>query len=213
MSGYLITLEGIDGSGKSTAAEHISRLLRESAGERRIVLTAEPTTGEAGRILRDEMAISEDDEAAAPAARRMEELFLFMADHADHLARTVMPSLEEGAIVISDRYSDSTAAYQGVTLGGVVTDPISWIQNIFRPWDIIPDKTLLFLLDPEEALKRMRSRPGRDKFERLEFLRAVDGNFRRMASMEPDRFVLIDATQDERSVAAEATAALLDLIR
>jgi dTMP kinase len=114
--------------------------------------------------------------------------------------------------VLSDRYSDSTAAYQGVTLSKVVPDPVSWIQNIFRPWDRIPDKTLLFLLDPEVALKRMRSRPGRDKFERLDFLRAVDGNFRRMASMDPDRFVLIDASQDPRAVASEAMAALKKLI-
>lgn len=211
MSGYLITLEGIDGCGKSTALGHIADMLGRS-GERRIVLTAEPTTGEAGRMLRDEMARSQDENAQAPAALLMKELFLFMADHADHLASTVIPSLEDGAIVLSDRYSDSTAAYQGVTLSKVIIDPVSWIQNIFRPWDRIPDKTLLFLLGPEEALKRMRSRPGRDKFERLDFLKAVDGNFRRMASMEPDRFVLIDASQDERAVAADAMAALINLI-
>ncbi|MCU0637984.1 MAG: dTMP kinase [Methanothrix sp.] len=211
MSGYLITLEGIDGSGKSTAAGHIAGMLGELAG-RRIVLTAEPTAGEAGRILRCEMARSGDWNAQSTAAEGMEELFLFMADHADHLARTVIPSLEDGAVVLSDRYSDSTAAYQGVTLSKVITDPVSWIQNIFRPWDRIPDRTLLFLLDPEEALKRMRSRPGRDKFERLDFLKAVDENFRRMAFMEPDRFVLIDASQDVRSVAAEAMAALLNHI-
>ena len=182
------------------------------SGERRIVLTAEPTTGEAGRMLRDEMARSQAENAQAPAAILMKELFLFVADHADHLARTVIPSLEEGAIVLSDRYSDSTAAYQGVTLSKVITDPVSWIQNIFRPWDRVPDKTLLFLLDPEEALKRMRSRPGRDKFERLDFLKSVDENFRRMASMDPERFVLIDASQDQRAVAAEAMAALQKLI-
>jgi len=72
--------------------------------------------------------------------------------------------------------------------------------------------TLLFLLDPELALKRLGSRPGKEKFERLEFLRSVDENFRRMASAEPERFVLIDAAQDEGAVAQDAARAVLDLL-
>ncbi|MDQ1282411.1 MAG: dTMP kinase [Euryarchaeota archaeon] len=210
--GRLITLEGIDGSGKSTVLRHIASRLREVLPERRIVLTAEPTAGDVGRILRAELGKSDREGSEASAAMRMQELFLFMADHAHHLTETVIPSLENGAIVLSDRYADSTAAYQGVTLRGIVPDPVSWIQSISRPWNVLPDMTLLFLLEPESALKRMQSRSSREKFERLEFLRLVDRNFREIAALEPRRFVFIDAGQSEKAVAKEATDAVLDLV-
>ena len=211
MKGRLITLEGIDGSGKSTALPHIARRIAERQPKRKIVLTAEPTLGEVGRILRAGLKEATEDGQASPAMR-MKELFLFMADHAEHLDQMVQPSLKDGAVVLSDRYADSTAAYQGVTLQGIVPHPVFWIQEIFRPWNTVPDMTLLFLLDPERALKRLGSRPGKEKFERLEFLRSVEENFRRIASAEPERFVLIDAAQDEESVAQDAARAVLDLL-
>ena len=212
MKGLLITLEGIDGSGKSTAAKHIAARLAEIMSERRVVLTAEPTSGEVGKILRAELAKACGDGTKPSAAKLMQELFLFMADHAHHLTKTVLPALETGAIVLSDRYADSTAAYQGVTLRGIVPDPVSWIQSIYRPWNLRPDKTLLFVLDPKVALQRMQSRQGRQKFERLEFLRLVDENFRRMAALEPERFVQIDAKQDAKEVAEEAIKVIINLI-
>jgi dTMP kinase len=210
VKGLLITLEGIDGSGKSTAARLIASKLAETMPERRLVLTTEPTAGEVGRILRAELARACSDESSP--AQRMQELFLFMADHAHHLTKVVLPALETGAIVLSDRYADSTAAYQGVTLRGIVPDPVPWIQSIYRPWNLRPDKTLLFVLDPHVALQRMQSRQGRQKFERLEFLRSVDENFRRMAVLEPERFVQIDAEQDAEKIAEEAIKAILNLI-
>jgi dTMP kinase len=212
VKGLLISLEGIDGSGKSTAARHIASRLHELMPEKRLVFTAEPTFGEAGRILRSQLSLPmEDDEMPSPA-RPMKELFLFMADHADHLARLIVPSLKEGAIVISDRYTDSTAAYQGVTLRGIVPDPVQWIRSIYSPWNLLPDMTLLFALDPDIALKRIRSRPEQEKFERPRFLREVDGNFRQLAAQEPERFVLIDASQDPECVVREALRAILDLL-
>ena len=209
VNGQLITLEGIDGSGKSTAAKHISSKLQELMPDRRIILTAEPTTGVAGKILRAKL--SQTDACETPASA-MEELFLFMADHADHLARLVFPSLEEGAIVISDRYADSTVAYQGVTLQGIVPDPVQWIRSIYGPWNLQPDRTLLFALDPKNALQRIQSRKEREKFEGLRFLQSVDDNFRRLAALEPKRFVLIDASLDAESVATTSLNAILDLI-
>lgn len=180
--------------------------------ERRIVITREPTDGEVGRILRAELAQAKEDGNESTAAMKMQELFLFMADHADHLSKTVVPSLESGAIVLSDRYADSTAAYQGVTLQGIVPNPVSWIQSILFSWNIQPDKTLLFLLEPDAALARMQSRLGREKFERLEFLRLVDRNFRDISARDPRRFVIIDADKPEMAVAEEATEAVLDAI-
>ena len=91
-------------------------------------------------------------------------------------------------------------------------DPVCWIANISRPWNVLPDMTILLVLDPQAALKRLRSRPGRDKFERLEFLQQVDGNFRRMAALEPERFVQIDAAQDAEDVGRAAMDAILRLL-
>jgi len=211
VTGRLITLEGIDGSGKSTALPHIARRIAEREPKRKIILTAEPTSNEVGRILRAGLKEASGDEQASPAMR-MNELFLFMADHAEHLDQIVLPSLKDGAMVLSDRYADSTAAYQGVTLQGILPHPVFWIQEVFRPWNVVPDMTLLFLLDPELALKRLGSRPGKEKFERLEFLRSVEENFRSITSAEPERFVMIDAAQDEEAVARDAARAVLDLL-
>ncbi len=135
-----------------------------------------------------------------------------MADHADHLTKLVNPSLKDGAIVISDRYADSTAAYQGVTLRGIVPDPVQWIRSIYSPWNLLPDMTLLYVLDPDQALKRIQSRPMQGKFERPRFLREVDCNFRWLADQEPERFVLIDASRESERVADEAMQAILDLV-
>ena len=102
--GILITFEGIDGSGKTTVARALAPRLAQVLPERLFVFTAEPTGGRAGRLLRESLAKRAPDEASS--ARRLEEFFLFLADHADHLARTVAPALERGATVISDRYTD-----------------------------------------------------------------------------------------------------------
>lgn len=221
--GRLITLEGIDGSGKSTALPHIASRLGEELPDRRLVLSAEPTKGPVGRIIRSNLSgtptsgspheqpacIQKACYRQAQAAARMNELFLFFADHAQHLASTIIPALEDGAIILCDRYADSTAAYQGVTLREVLPDPVAWIQSILLPWNRPPDMTLLFLIDPRAAMQRMQSRSGREKFERLEFLQSVDENFRRMAAAEPKRFVLIDAEKEERRVAQDAVEAIL----
>jgi dTMP kinase len=212
VKGLLITLEGIDGSGKSTAARHIASRLCDLMPEQRLVFTAEPTNSEAGKILRAQLSQPTEDSKVFSSAMVMEELFLFMADHADHLAKLVDPSLKEGAIVISDRYADSTAAYQGVTLRGIVPDPVQWIRSIYSPWNLPPDRTLLFALDPSLALQRLRSRKEQEKFERLGFLQEVDSNFQRLARQEPERFVLIDASVDAELAATQALQAILDLI-
>lgn len=217
MRGLLITLEGIDGSGKSNVSRILARDLVQVLPGKRFVFTAEPTNGEAGTILRSHLSQTLTWPEEVSKAKRMEELLLFMADHADHLSKIVIPSLQEGSVVISDRYADSTAAYQGVTLRGIVPDPVEWIQNISRPWNVLPDLTIVFAIDPELALRRIESRASarrasREKFERAEFLRDVDRNFRRIARMEPERFVLIDASRKIDDVAKEAISLILRII-
>ena len=218
MRGILVTLEGIDGSGKTTALRIISRELIEAFGNRSFVFTAEPTSSQAGEVLRRVHLSGKQafETHEISKVRRMEEMLLFMADHANHLAETIIPALKEGNLVISDRYADSTAAYQGVTLREIVPDPVSWIRDLHRPWNIVPDRTLLFTLDPALAVKRIRSRTGADndveKFERETFLREVDRIFRLLAKSEPERFVLIDASRRIEDVAGDALEAIIDLI-
>ncbi len=212
--GLLITLEGIDGSGKSSVSRLLARDLGQALPGRRFVFTAEPTNGEAGTILRSHLSEGLTWPEEVSKAKRMEELLLFMADHADHLSKVIIPSLQEGSVVISDRYADSTSAYQGVTLRGIVPDPVNWIQSISRPWNVLPDLTIVFVIDPKLALRRIESRASAsrastEKFERAEFLRDVDRNFRHIARMEPERFVLVDASRKVDEVAREARSLIL----
>ena len=212
MNGLLITLEGIDGSGKTTALEILRDNLARFMPEKSFVFTAEPTKSAAGQILRARLSMVTQESDELLRASKMEELFLFMADHSNHLANMIIPSLNDGAIVLSDRYTDSTAAYQGVTLRGIVSDPVKRIINLCEPWDIEPNMTLLFAIDPTLALERIRARESREKFERLEFLKDVDDNFRRIAALKPNRFIIIDAGQNIEDVARSALSAINDII-
>ena len=180
MRGKLITLEGIDGSGKST----ICRLLQDEKRFSGCVFTREPTTSWLGdavnRALRSDM-----DHIA--------ELMLFLADHADHISRLIRPSLESGANIISDRYSASRCAYQGATLAGLFDEPLDWIRSLHKGWTIDPDMILLFDIDPLVAVKRCGERGERSKFEKMEFLKKVRSNYLRLAAEEPSRFVVVNA--------------------
>ncbi|MDD1752112.1 MAG: dTMP kinase [Methanotrichaceae archaeon] len=213
MRGILITLEGIDGSGKTTVASILTHKLPEARSQRHFVFTAEPTIGEAGKLLRSHLADkSHDTSEEISRARRIQELSLFMADHADHLAKTVIHELDKGSVVISDRYADSTTAYQGVTLRGIIPEPLDWIRDIYRPWNVVPDRTLFFSVEPMEAIRRLRARENMEKFERLEFLKEVDSNFRKITALEPERFVTIDAQKESDRVVEDALDAILEII-
>ena len=229
MRGILITFEGIDGSGKSTIASEVARTIAERGSPpfagRRFLFTAEPTDGEEGRLLRERLkrgAAAEGLGHGSGGATKMEELFLFMADHARHLAETVIPALEEGMVVISDRYSDSRIAYQGATLLEVVSHPLELVRELHRPWSVPPDKTILFSIDPAVAVERcllrregaassMMAKPP-EKFEREEFLRLVAENFEMMARREPERFVVIDAARGKGEVLAETMRVLAEIL-
>ncbi|MDY6865281.1 MAG: dTMP kinase [Halobacteriota archaeon] len=180
MKGDLITIEGIDGSGKST----ILRFLKERLRNYDLIFTQEPTKGFIGDVVRG--AISDDTDHLAEA-------FLFVADHAEHVNRLLKPSLESGKMVISDRYSDSRYAYQGVTLSDIFDDPVRWLQDIHGGWTIVPDLTVLLDVDPNIAVKRCSRRFSTTKFEKVEFLTKVRSNYLRLAKEEPDRFFVVDS--------------------
>jgi len=176
----LITLEGIDGSGKSTLHE----ALKVSLADIDPVFTREPGATWVGESVR--RAIAEQTDPITEAT-------LFVADHAAHLAKVVRPALAEGRIVISDRYSDSRYAYQSVTLQGIVPDPEGWLRAMHNGWTIVPDRTFLCLLSIDDALTRLKPDSQREHFERREVLEKVQNNYLSYARHEPSRFVIVDA--------------------
>ncbi len=193
----LITLEGIDGGGKTTVAE----ALKETLPADRTVFTREPTESWYG----DAVNRSIGDDGADPLA----ELFLYTADHADHLSRVVSPALEAGNVVVSDRYSDSRYAYQGATLAGRIESPMEYIKELHEPFTRPPDATLYFDLPPETGAERAGAT---NKFETAAYLADVRGNYDRLIEAEPDRFHRIDATRPQEAVIAESRAVVSELL-
>ena len=187
----LLTLEGLDGSGKTT----VWRALRDRYPD--AVFTREPTDSWYGETVA--RSIADDD--ADPLA----ELFLYAADHADHLSRVIRPALAEGSLVVSDRYSDSRVAYQAATLADHLDDPFAYVRDLHEPFSRPPDATLYLDVDPETAAERSG---GTNKFERADYLRSVRENYERLVSADSERFVRIDATQSEAAVRDEALAAV-----
>lgn len=190
MKGKLITLEGIDGSGKST----IWRLLQDDTRFSQCAFTREPTTSWLGDAVN--RALRSDTDHIA-------ELMLFLADHADHISRLVRPSLENGSHVISDRYSASRCAYQGATLQGLFEDPLDWVRTLHKGWTIDPDLIVLFDIDPAVAVKRCGDRGEQSKFEKIEFLKTVRNNYLRLAAEDRRRFVVINAERSLNEVKDE----------
>ncbi len=179
----LITLEGLDGSGKTTVWE----ALHDSHPE--ATFTREPTDSWYGEAV--ERAIDGD---ADPLAT----LFLFTADHADHLSRTIRPALESDELVISDRYSDSRYAYQAAALADSdLTRPMEYIRGIHQAFTRPPDATIYLDVDPKTAAGRSGST---NQFEQEAFLARVDANYERLIESEPDRFVRVDGTQSPEEV-------------
>lgn len=195
--GKLITLEGIDGTGKSSIAKMLGIEFSEA------VFTREPTRS----WIRNAVKKSIESDADPLA-----ELFLFVADHAEHIAKVIRPALAEGKLVISDRYSDSRYAYQGATLSRVFDDAMGWVQGIHKGWTIVPDLTILFTIDPAVAVSRCGVRGGHTKFEKIEFLRTVQGNFLKLAEKEPQRFVIIDAGNAPEVVGNEVKDAIKNFL-
>jgi dTMP kinase len=176
--GKLITLEGIDGTGKSSIAKMLKNKFPDA------VFTREPTQSWIGKAVK--ASIESDTDPLA-------ELFLFVADHAEHIAKVIKPELDEGKNVFSDRYSDSRYAYQGATLSNIFDDAMGFVQGIHKGWSVVPDLTILFTIDPKIAVSRCGIRGEKTKFEKIEFLNTVQENFLTIAEKEPQRFVVIDA--------------------
>jgi dTMP kinase len=175
----LVTLEGLDGAGKTTVWE----ALHDSHPE--AVFTREPTDSWYGDVVRR----SVDDDDADPLA----ELFLLTADHADHLSRVVRPALAADRVVVSDRYSDSRFAYQAASLADSgLTRPMEYVRGVHAAFSRPPDATIYLDVDPDTAAARAGAT---DKFERRAYLARVRENYERLVSAEPGRFVRVDASE------------------
>lgn len=191
----LLTLEGLDGSGKTTVWEALQDTYPGA------VFTREPTRSWYGDAVRRSMG----DDDADPLA----ELFLFTADHADHLARTVRPALEEGKLVVSDRYSDSRYTYQAATLEDELKRPMEYVMGVHAPFTIPPDLTIYLDVDPETAAARS---DRANKFEQVQHLRRVRENYERLVRAERDRFYRVDASNSPEAVVDEVESVVADWI-
>jgi dTMP kinase len=196
-----VTFEGVEGSGKSTQIGRLCAAL-EAAG-RDVVVTRQPGGCELGRTLR---AILLSQKTAGLSDRA--ELFLYLADRAQHVDAVIRPALAAGKVVVCDRYTDSTVAYQGHGRG---LDPALLAGlNEVAVAGCRPDLTLLLDLDPAVGLGRAMARnaaagtvesEGRFEAEHLSFHNRVRQGYQTLAAAEPGRFAVIDATGSPDAVA------------
>jgi dTMP kinase len=195
----LITVEGLDGAGKTTLVAGLSAALAER-GEHVVVLR-EPGGVEVSERIRDllkDPALEIDPRAEA---------LLYAAARAQLVAQELRPLLDSGATVLLDRFVDSSLAYQGAGRGLGVEE--IRLLNAFGTGGLTPDRTLLLRIDPSDGLGRIADRPA-DRLEQedVAFFAAIAAAYDALAAAEPDRFAIIDAAQSPESVLAAALAAL-----
>jgi dTMP kinase len=187
-----VTFEGVDWSGKSTQAELLAGWLREQG--RTVLATREPGGTPVGEALRQVVLHGHDMAPWAEAA-------LYAAARADHVEHAIRSALERGEDVVCDRYIDSSVTYQGVARGLGERQVLELNLTVTR--GLMPDRTFLVLLDPEEA--RRRAGGDRDRIEREgdEFMRSVDAAYRSLAAGSPSRIVALDGALPPGRIAEE----------
>jgi dTMP kinase len=190
--GYFISFEGIDGAGKSTHLESFQRLMQERHPDREVVMTREPGGTPLGEQLRTLLL-------NAPMNLETEALLMFAARR-EHIAQVIEPALKAGKIVISDRFTDASFAYQGGGRG-LSLDKLNqlerWVQGGTNGLLLHPNLTILFDLPGEIAEARRSKARAPDKFEKMDlnFFEKVRQEYLRRAKEDPTRFHLVDATK------------------
>ncbi len=190
-TGFFLALEGGDGAGKSTQVEALADWIRAKGHE--VVVTREPGATPVGKRLRSILL----DVSSAGLSNRAEAL-LYAADRAEHVDSVVRPALERGAIVISDRYIDSSVAYQGAGRDLAPTE----IARISR-WatsGLVPHLTVLLDVDPQTARERFTEAPDRLESEPAEFHERVRSGFLTLAAADPTRYLVVDAGQEPEAI-------------
>ncbi|MFJ4470172.1 dTMP kinase [Streptomyces sp. NPDC089424] len=190
-TGFFIALEGGDGAGKSTQAEALAEWIRDKGHE--VVLTREPGATPVGKRLRSILL----DVSSAGLSHRAEAL-LYAADRAEHVDTVVRPALERGAVVISDRYIDSSVAYQGA---GRDLSPTEIARiNRWATHGLVPHLTVLLDVSPEAARERFTEAPDRLESEPAEFHARVRSGFLTLAAADAGRYLVVDAGQEAEAV-------------
>lgn len=202
--GRFIALEGGEGVGKSTQVRALADALRERGLD--VLVTREPGGSDGAERIR-ELVLASDADWGGRA-----EALLFAAARADHVEKVIAPALKAGRWVLCDRFLDSSLAYQGGA-GGLGVDAVRAI-NAFSVGDVMPDRSLLLLLD--EGGERARARDGADE-DRIggrsdDYHRRVDASFRAIANAEPERVRAIDASGSPETVTRRLLDALTDLL-
>ncbi|MCA0274926.1 MAG: dTMP kinase [Proteobacteria bacterium] len=202
--GFFITFEGGEGAGKSTQIERLATKLRDKRYD--IIVTREPGGSPGAEAVRHVLLSG----AAEPFGPEMEAL-LFAAARSDHVEQVIRPAVERGAIVLCDRFLDSSRVYQGVT-GDLDPDFMAAVERVAIN-GMMPDMTLILDLDPTEGLRRATARRGADiadRFEKetLEVHQRRRDAYLAIAASEPERCVVIDAAQTPEDVENAITAAV-----
>lgn len=190
--GQFISVEGLDGAGKTT----VIKAFEEEFGAK---TTAEPSTNWTGRQVRE--CLSSDE------THPLTDFFFFMGDRVDHIEREIRPWAEQGELVVSDRYADSTRAYQPVALD--VSGADTYIEDVMSAFDYSPDLTLYLDISVDTAIERCDEE---EKYENREFLERVKENYEEICRIYGDRIIVIDGEQskdDVRSDCLEAVETLL----
>ncbi|AVO51472.1 dTMP kinase [Ectopseudomonas mendocina] len=205
MTGLFITLEGPEGAGKSTNREYLAERLREQGVE--VLLTREPGGTPLAERIRELLLAPSDEPMAVDT-----ELLLVFAARAQHLQQVIRPALAKGSVVLCDRFTDATYAYQGGGRG-LSTERIAQLEQ-FVQGELRPDLTLIFDLPVEVGLARAAARGRLDRFEQegRGFFEAVRQAYLRRAEQAPQRYRVLDAGQTLTQVQADIDALLPSLL-
>ena len=206
--GCFISLEGGEGAGKSTQLAALAEALQGRGLT--VVVTREPGGSPGAEAIR-KLLLEGEENRWNPRA----EALLFAAARSDHVDKTILPALERGEWVLSDRFLDSSLAYQGEA-GGLGVDAVRDLHR-FGSLDFLPDRTLVLTLDESEGALRARARDGhygdRIGSRPPSYHAAVEAGFRSMAEREPDRVKLVDASGSPATVTARLLYALGELLQ
>lgn len=207
MKGIFITFEGIDGSGKTTQIELLNSFLKQSGFD--VVLTREPGGTDIGDKIRKILLDSKNIQMSYRA-----ETLLFLASRAELVSKVIQPSLNQGKIVICDRFFDSTIAYQGIArqLGAEkILDMSLWATE-----NIIPDLTFLLSIDVwecENRIKNGKKKKDRIEKEEIDFKSKIQEGYMQLAGKNKERFVIVDGCLDIESVFAVVKSNTLRVLK